>query len=211
MHSCIVLDMVATAEKTNTKDAILDATDRLMARYGFRKMTVDDIAREAGVGKRTIYLHFKSKEDVGLSSIDRVVQQVHASLEAVQGSNLPVDQRLQKVLRERVMGRIRQVQDYRESLDELFEAIRPAYLLRRSAFFNHEVALVASLLAEGNQSRAFEVIDPDATAHAMVQATNAYLPYSLSVRELGALDQIESKLEAMVGVLLRGVISRNTL
>lgn len=200
--------MVAAQERTSTGDAILDATDRLMARYGFRKMTMDDVAREAGIGKRTIYLHFKSKEDVGLSSIDRVVHRVHVEMEKLSQPPAPVEDRLRAVLQQRVMGRLQHVQEYRESLDELFEAVRPSYLARRSTWFDREVGLIASLLREGVESNSFQTADPMATARAMVQATNAFLPYSLSVRELGALDQIEPMLGEMVGVLLRGVISR---
>ena len=33
---------------------IIAAADRLLARYGYRRMTVDDIAREADIGKGTI-------------------------------------------------------------------------------------------------------------------------------------------------------------
>src|SRR3954451_19841116 len=65
--------MVAIAPKSAVKDAILDATDRLLARFGYRKMTVEDIAAEAGIGKGTIYLHFSSKEEVVLSHVDRIV------------------------------------------------------------------------------------------------------------------------------------------
>ena len=56
--------MVAIAPKEAVKDAILDATDRLLARYGYRKMTVEDIAVETGIGKGTIYLHFERKDDL---------------------------------------------------------------------------------------------------------------------------------------------------
>ena len=35
------------------RDKILDATERLLSRYGYAKMTVEDIAREAGIGKGT--------------------------------------------------------------------------------------------------------------------------------------------------------------
>src|ERR687892_2290142 len=68
--------MAAIAPQEAVKDAILDATDRLLARYGYRKMTVEDIAHEAGIGKGTIYLHFASKEEVVLSHVDRIVDRL---------------------------------------------------------------------------------------------------------------------------------------
>ena len=43
---------------------ILDAAARLIEHYGYDKTAVDEIAREAGVSKGAIYLHFKSKEDL---------------------------------------------------------------------------------------------------------------------------------------------------
>jgi AcrR family transcriptional regulator len=43
---------------------ILDAAARLALRYGFDKTTVDDIAREAGISKGAVYLHFASKDDL---------------------------------------------------------------------------------------------------------------------------------------------------
>jgi len=43
---------------------ILDAAARLITHYGYDKTTVDEIAREAGISKGAIYLHFKSKEDL---------------------------------------------------------------------------------------------------------------------------------------------------
>ncbi len=45
-------------------DRILNATQDLIVRYGIEKITVAEIARAAGVGKGTVYLYFKSKEDI---------------------------------------------------------------------------------------------------------------------------------------------------
>ena len=61
-------------------DRILDATECLLTRLGYRKMTMDDVAQEAGIGKRTIYVHFPSKEEVALASIDRVVDRLTTRL-----------------------------------------------------------------------------------------------------------------------------------
>ncbi|WP_163566641.1 TetR family transcriptional regulator [Fodinicola feengrottensis] len=50
---------------------ILDAAAELLLRWGYRKITVEDIAREAGVGKGTVYLHWKTKPDVFYSAFMR--------------------------------------------------------------------------------------------------------------------------------------------
>jgi len=54
--------MKAIAVREDISDLILDAADRLLARYGYKKMTMDDLAQEVGIGKGTIYLHFSTKE-----------------------------------------------------------------------------------------------------------------------------------------------------
>ena len=185
----------------STRDAILDAADRIMSRWGFRKMTMDDLAREAGVSRRTIYMYFKGKEDVGLSSIGRVVDQVHAELEKLLKTPLPPEERLRRMLTRRVMGRIEQISDYYHSLDELFEIVRPSYMARRRKMFEREIDLITRALDEGN----FRAPNIRETAETMLLATNAFLPYSLSVRELGDHETIQKRLEVMVDLLLIGV------
>ncbi len=43
---------------------ILDAAAALILRLGFQKTTLDDVSRQAGVAKGTLYLHWKTKEDL---------------------------------------------------------------------------------------------------------------------------------------------------
>ncbi len=43
---------------------IIDAAVRVFARYGFYKSRVSDIAREAGIASGTIYLYFKTKDEI---------------------------------------------------------------------------------------------------------------------------------------------------
>jgi AcrR family transcriptional regulator len=44
--------------------AILDAALQVFGQYGYRRTSMDDIAREAGIGKGTIYLSFAGKDEV---------------------------------------------------------------------------------------------------------------------------------------------------
>ncbi len=50
---------------------ILDAASTLILRSGYHKTTIEDIAREAGVGKGTLYLHWTTREALFTSLILR--------------------------------------------------------------------------------------------------------------------------------------------
>ncbi|MDX3190114.1 TetR/AcrR family transcriptional regulator [Streptomyces sp. MN03-5084-2B] len=43
-------------------DRILDAAGELLLRMGYRKVAIDDVARAVGIGKGTVYLHWRTKE-----------------------------------------------------------------------------------------------------------------------------------------------------
>src|SRR6201989_11434 len=111
--------MAAIAPKEAVKDAILDATDRLLALFGYRKMTVEDIAVEAGIGKGTIYLHFSSKEEVVLSHVDRTVAQLNQHLAEIARSKIPARERIRQMLLVRVLFRFDSIQHYTQSLNDL--------------------------------------------------------------------------------------------
>ena len=102
--------MAAVLTKEAVKDAILDATDRLLARFGYRKMTVEDIAVEVGIGKGTIYLHFTSKEEIVLSHIDRIVERVKDRLREIAVSDAAASERLRQMLLMRVLFRFDSIQ-----------------------------------------------------------------------------------------------------
>ncbi len=50
---------------------ILDAAAVLILRWGYNKTTIDDISRQAGVAKGTIYLHWKSREELFAALVKR--------------------------------------------------------------------------------------------------------------------------------------------
>jgi AcrR family transcriptional regulator len=75
--------MTEVAIQNDVREGNLDAIEQLLARYGYKKTTMNDLAREAGIGKGTIYLYFPSKEEVALSSIDRVAKRVQRQIAGI--------------------------------------------------------------------------------------------------------------------------------
>lgn len=71
-----------TDNDTPRQDAILDAAFGAFAAYGYRRTTMEDIARAAGVSRTALYLHFRSKEDIFHSLTERYFEQVLLDMEA---------------------------------------------------------------------------------------------------------------------------------
>jgi TetR/AcrR family transcriptional regulator, regulator of mycofactocin system len=54
----------------------------LFERNGFERTTIDDIARAAGIGRRTFFRYFPSKNDVAWGSFDEELERMRAHLKA---------------------------------------------------------------------------------------------------------------------------------
>ena len=194
-----------TGNKRDVRSDILDATDRLLARYGYKKMTIDDLARETGIGKGSVYLHFSSKQEIALSHIDRIVDRLTARLRVIAAKESAPDERLAEMLVERVVFRFKSVQHYTESINELLASIRPALLERRKTHFETEARILAKVISEGIANGTMRDVDAVATAMAMLTATNSLLPFSLSAKELGKLEEIRGRAEQTARLLIYGL------
>jgi len=190
----------------STRDAILDATDRLLSRFGYKKMTIDDLAHEVGIGKGSVYLHFSSKEEIALSHIDRIIERLKANLTRIAEREDSVDKRLCEMLCERVMFRFDSVQHYTQSLNDLLANLRPRLLERRERYFDEEARIFARVIEEGQRSG--DLADGDALDYAqtLLIATNSLLPYSLSTLELGDRAQIAARTSKTADILIRGLV-----
>lgn len=190
------------------RERIVDTADRLIARFGYKKMTMDDLARDVGVGKGTLYLHFDSKEAIALATVDRVVGAAYAEMEREAASGEPAPDRIRAMLRRRVLVRLEGVRSQTESLDGLLAAIRPRLLERRVVHFRREADLLARVVREGIQAGQLVAVDPDRAARALVTATNSLLPYDLSREQLGQTDEIDDRVRAVADLVLDGLRAR---
>jgi AcrR family transcriptional regulator len=55
-----------------TDERIIEAAADLMRQRGFERMTVDDVASLAGVGKATVYRRWPSKDDLAVAAMERL-------------------------------------------------------------------------------------------------------------------------------------------
>jgi len=63
-----------------TKDQIADTFMRHVERFGYGKASVEEVASELGISKRTVYQHFSSKRDLYAYVVDRIGDSEEARL-----------------------------------------------------------------------------------------------------------------------------------
>ncbi len=59
-----IIEKKTDDKERETRDRILSAAEELFMRYGFRTITMDEIAKHLGVSKKTIYQHFADKDEI---------------------------------------------------------------------------------------------------------------------------------------------------
>ena len=199
--------MSKTAKREDIRDLILDAVNSLLAKFGYKKMTMEDVAREVGIGKGTIYLHFPSKQELVLAHIDRIVERVLVDLERIAKSSEAADRRIRRMLVSRVIARFDSVLHYSHNLSDLLSQVRTDLLARRKAYFEKEAAVLEGALREGARDGVLDCIDPRTISFVLIEATNSLLPFNLSAQELGRREEVESQAGRIADLLVKGLLT----
>lgn len=86
--------------KAADADAILDSACRVFSRKGYFQATVDDVIDDAGIGKGTVYHHFRDKEGLLLAVLGRVAKELDQKIESHLRRNPKLEEGLTAVARE---------------------------------------------------------------------------------------------------------------
>lgn len=88
-----VSDIYLRQIKKPMKEEILDRAMNMFLNLGFKNVTMDDIANEMGISKKTIYQYYTSKPDLIKATIDYFNDKINEKICAVSQLNLnPIDE-----------------------------------------------------------------------------------------------------------------------
>ncbi len=185
------------------RDAILRAATEVFARYGFKKASVDDIARRAGTGKGTVYLHFDSKEALFATVARDVWGRVFEHLRAAVRQARTPDAKLRAFCSTRldelsVLARTLNIA--METALELIELAQP--MVRQ--FRERELALIEEILAEGVAKGLFVVRKPRPIAAGLLAWLEALVPLFMP----GAPQDLRDGTDELLEVVLRGLAAK---
>ena len=188
-----------------TREIILTEAQKLFARYGFNKTTVDEIASAAHMAKSTLYHHFPGKEEIFRGVIERESQDLAKRIrDEVEAADLPKDKlRAYVAIR---MNHLRRLTNFYSALKEEYLEHYPFIETVRKKDFEDEMGTFQRILSDGVKKGAFNLRqgDVELTALAVVTALKGLeYPWTASVE----IPDIGEHTEVLLHVLFHGILS----
>ncbi|WP_328808810.1 TetR/AcrR family transcriptional regulator [Nonomuraea montanisoli] len=182
------------ADAARNRRRIIDVASRLIAERGAHQLSLDEVAREAGVGVGTVYRRFGDRTGLVWALIDeheRRFQVAFMTGPPPVGPGAPPDARLRAFLRALVDRMVAQQDIYLQL--ELAAAKAPGYSGPYRIHHTH----VAALLAQARPD-----LDAGFFADALLAPVNVRLIHSQLVERGRSLDAFKAGLDALTAAVL---------
>lgn len=164
---------------------ILNASIELFSQYGFKTITMDDIARRAGISKKTLYQHFANKHEVVNESVMWYKNQTTENcVNALSGAENAVEAMV-KILAyiDTVNQRINPM-----ALFELQRFFPEAYQKFRELLMDRDVAMIRENILQGIKEGFYrESLDADLMAKYRLETSLLSLQPHLIINDRNSL------------------------
>ena len=193
--------------KEEVRRKIIISAGQIFSRYGFKKTSMDEIAKTLSMGKSSVYYYFDSKENifeaVVLSEANTLRSELTKAIKAVES---PIDK-----LKSYVFVRMKSF----EKLSNYYNAIFDKNLNHfefietiREKYDREELAILRLILYDGARKNVFNVKNSEYTAIAIQTALKGLeVPLFWKKRE----DNIENRLNAILDVLFFGIVKKQVI
>lgn len=142
------------------KDQILDAASEVFAEKGVHEARMDDIVKESGLSKGTLYWYFKSKDEIIISIFERLFSRELADLDNLVSDDSPAADRLLRYA-ERITKDVFRLLPFAPIAYEFLSlAFRRKYF--REAFkiyLNNHMEILVPIIQQGVDSGEFRGVD----------------------------------------------------
>ncbi len=202
-------DKTATGMKRHEeiKQAIIAAAMERLARYGYGKTTMAELAGDCKMSAGNLYRYFMSKldiaEEIARQSFIRTAERLR---EVVRRPNIPAVERLRSFLMEQMLITFQELEK-----DQHWIEMAEIVARERPHVANEGLARVRSLIAEilamGNATGEFDIDDVNFTAE-MIQSATFKFRYPQLFSGL-ALDKLEREAAGVIDLLIDGLRRRS--
>ena len=188
------------------KAQIINAAEDVFTQKGFNEARMDDIAEETGLSKGTLYLYFKSKDDLIIAILDRMFQREMKQMEGLDQADLSAADAIWKMteaVTNNILGFVRLVPIVYQFLALAFRNKYVQKALKK--YINQYIDMITPIIEQGIKSGEFRKVNAREVAIAMSAIIEGTLLLWVYDRDLV---EPEKHIRSGVKLLLEGVQAR---
>ncbi|HTY36016.1 MAG TPA: TetR/AcrR family transcriptional regulator [Bacteroidota bacterium] len=204
--------MTVPSDPHNKEHRILDAAQGRFAKYGFSKVTMDEIAEDVGMAKASLYYYYPAKEHVFRAVIRREQEEFLRQAGEILARPISAAEKLTAYTMRRVelAGQLLNV----SALNVTFwQNMKPVFKDLFAAFSNEELQLLTTILRSGVESDEFSISSPEQTAGLLLHALQGLrLRASHAAQFRGdngvPIQEFKNEIQLLMAIVLHGIIKR---
>lgn len=176
--------------KTDKKEIILDASERLMMKASQNDISVSLIAKEAGIGKGSIYYYFKSKEEIMYAVIERGYRKALHEYFSCIDSQLPAIEKIKMLFFCTIK------KEFNDNRENLFRKLHVNEDVILHNYVKH-IALaemspvLEKLLLQGNEEGSIYTDTPKESAEMIVAVLSFILDGTIFVNDIATYNKLK--------------------
>jgi len=183
---------------------IINSASILFERYGARKTTMEDIAREVGKGKSTLYYYFKSKEEVFEQVLHHEFHNFRKSVMLSAGALI-----MAKFIKE-IFSQIHQYKNLKKSLlNEVDGKSKQTALVLRDEFITWELAQIKSIMLAGVKEGVFRGMTQNELEINSKAISIAMTGLKMILLNEENLLEVNNKIDNLLALLFNGISGAN--
>ena len=191
-------------DKEEYRKKIILTAGQIFSRYGFRKTTMEEIAKALNIGKSSIYYYFKSKEDIFETVVLHEANILRNELTtAIKSVDSPIEK-----MEKYVFVRMKSFEKLSNYYNSIFDKNLSHYDFIekiREKYDREELAILRLILCIGSRRGVFSIANSEYTA-LVVQTTLKGLEVPLFWKKKE--ENIEDRLRAILDVLFNGILKK---
>ena len=145
------------------KREIIDAVIKIINRKGIKELTMNEVAKQAGIAKGTLYIYFENKNDLLESAIETSLEPLYMAIKEILNSDLSPDKKLENIV-EFLLFFFEEHKKYFRVL--IYEHQRSQDPKKRFIDNKHQHFLkrIANIIQDGIDEGLFKAYDPEMLA-----------------------------------------------
>lgn len=190
------------------REEILEVSKEILIKDGFQKMSMRRIAKRADVTATSIYLHFKSKDDLLVTLVEQSIEKLKSALLDVVNPSMNLPDQLELMARTYVDYALSHPQEY-----QIIYMVRPEempkYPKEKFRDIRSTYELLSEIISEGDRNSFIDVEDSLISAYTLWAQIHGVVTVILNKRLDTRIPQ-EQFIDQAIDHIINGFIIQKT-